>query len=162
MATIPVQFTFFATTWIALVASHFQFSYAAMTCRGHPPLLAEHFTAIFITPLFVWMPALFAERKTRSAGVAVGAIGFTLIYAIVKTNLESPRPHIGHTHGVIGIVVEDGLMVLLQAAILYIPVATGLYFLERVLGDILGEPVRRKLSRFQMVNDSHRAGQSPR
>jgi hypothetical protein len=56
--------------------AHARLCYPAMINRGHPPLVPEHFTSLFIAPLFVWLSSFFAERRTRSRGVMVGAIGF--------------------------------------------------------------------------------------
>ena len=76
----------------------------------------------------------------------VGAIGFALIYALVRINVESARPHIGSMHGLLGMLQVQSGMVVLQAGMLYVPTAIMLYFLERVLGDILGLRLRRLLS----------------
>lgn len=125
-----------------------------MINRGHPPLIPEHFTSLFIAPLFVWLPSIFADRRTRSLGVVIGAAGFTLIYALVKTNLESVRPHIGHTHGVLGILQAQWLIIATQFGLLYFPTAITLYFLERVLGDILGLKLRRIMSQNHGMHPS--------
>lgn len=109
-------------------------------------MIAEHYTALFIVPLFVWLPSLFADRKVRSIGVCFGGLGFALAYAIVRTNLESARPHIGSTHGVIGVFQLGWMHLAVQTLILYAPTTLALYYLERVLGDITGARLRRMLS----------------
>lgn len=152
--SFSLQHTLFAATWVGLLMAHVRLCYPAMIDRGYPPLMPEHFMSLFIAPLFVWLPSVFAERRTRSFGVTVGAVGFTLIYALVQTNLESARPHIGHTHGVFGMLQAQWLTLVMRIGILYVPMAITLYFLERVLGDTLGLRLRHLMSQNHGMHTS--------
>ncbi len=127
----------FWLTWTLLLLLHFKLSHSAIIARGHPPLPPEDFTAMFIGPLFVGLPAAFGGRRIRWHGALISSIGFAAIYALAFINLNSARPHIGHLVGVYGIVQSSFIEYLAAVLILYLPVLIAIYFLERVTGDIV-------------------------
>lgn len=127
----------FWLTWALLLLLHFKLSYSAIIARGHPPLPPEDFTAMFIGPLFVGLPAAFGGRQIRWHGSLISSIGFAAIYALAFINLNSARPHIGHLVGISGIVLSSFIEYIATVLILYPPVLIAIYFLERVTGDIV-------------------------
>ena len=127
----------FWTCWIAVLLAHLRLSYPAIVCRGHPPLGPNEMIGLFVAPTFVGLPAVFGDPKHRYLGVVIGAAGFALIYALAIITLNDARPSIGHLAGIPGIVRAYHIGIVILAAILYVPVAIALYFLERVLGDLI-------------------------
>ncbi len=138
-----VRFTFtttsmlFWTCWIGVLLAHLRLSYPAIVCRGHPPLAPNNLIALFIGPLFGGLPAILGDTDRRRIGVMVGAAGFTIIYALALINLNDARPSVGYLAGISGIVRTYHVGVVLISAILYVPTVIALYFIERVLGDLI-------------------------
>ncbi len=147
----------FWLAWALLLYLHFKLSHAAIVSRGHPPLPPEDFTALFIAPLFVGLPAAFGDRNTRMRGVLIFSMGFAAIYAFAFLNLNSPRPHIGHPDGIYGIIQVGYIAYFVTVVTLYPPVLIAIFFLERVTGDIVHGIVSR-LGVLAPRNDGSKRG----
>jgi hypothetical protein len=138
-----VRFTFttasilFWTCWIGVLLAHLRLSYPAIICRGYPPLAPNDLIALFIGPLLAGLPGVFGDTDRRRRGVIIGAAGFAIVYALALINLNDARPSIGHLAGIPGIIRAYHAGVMLIAALLYIPTVIALYFIDRVLGDLI-------------------------
>lgn len=131
------QAALFWTCWIAILLSHLRFSYPAIISRGHPPLDPDDMLRLFVAPFFVGFPAIFGSREIRYWGVAFGALGFSLIYALAIINLNDTRPSIGHSEGILGIIRTYDIGFVVLSLVLFVPIVIVTHFVERVLGDSL-------------------------
>ena len=127
----------FLICWIGVLLAHLRLSYPAIVCRGHPPLAPNDLIALFVAPLFVALPAILGDHERRRHGVLVGAAGFAIVYALALINLNDGRPSIGHLAGIPGIIRAYHVGIILTAALLYIPTAIALYYIDRVFGDLM-------------------------
>jgi len=122
---------------MGVLLAHLQLSYPAIICRGHPPLAPNDLIALFIAPLLTGLPAIFGNTNRRRRGVIIGSAGFATVYALALINLNDARPSVGHLAGIPGIVRAYHIGVMLIVPVLYFPTVIALYFIDRVLGDLI-------------------------
>ena len=90
---------------------------------------------LMISPLFVWVPAIFGSRVNRMRGVLVMSVCLTLFLTLVYID-DGMRPSIGSLAGPIGIIQTYFIQTMFMTAITTPLTFIGLYYFERVTGDI--------------------------
>lgn len=120
----------FWVVWACLLMAHFYLCHPLMVARTRPP--AGEMVSLFVIPLFVWLPSLVGDARMRRRGVLLGGAAVAMSYSIVIINLSSARPHIGHTHGVIGVVYREWASLILYTLGVYLPFVVVLNLYEQV------------------------------
>ena len=90
---------------------------------------------MLISPLFVWIPAVFGSRVTRMRGIMAMSISLTLFLTMIYID-DDLRPSIGSRGGPIGIVQFYFIQLIFMTAITIPLTFVALYYFERVTGDI--------------------------
>lgn len=120
---------------IAVIITQFVLCYGAITYRGYPPMTEKELYSMLSSPLLVWIPAVFGTRVNRMRGVMVMSISLTFFLTLVYID-DDIRPSMGHLGGPIGIIkhyfIQLVFMTILTSPLTFV----GLYFFERVAGDI--------------------------
>ncbi len=126
----------YAVAAFGVLSIHAFLCYPAAISRGHPPIDLFAFIAIYLAPIGMLLPPLFDDFRndvhSRIRRTACAAAGFSFIWAIVSTNLNDARPHIGHLAGISGILKYAPVPVVGQTIIFFLPALLFFYCLEGV------------------------------
>lgn len=129
------RMAYWAATAI-VVSAHAMLCYPAAISRGHPPLRPFEILALYIAPLFMLVPPLFDDAmeitRIRVRRSIVVTLGFCFSWAVVVTNLNSPRPHVGHLFGFVGVITQDSGFVVIHTLELFIAAIAFFYCLDGV------------------------------
>ena len=125
---------------VGVLMLHTVLCYPAAVSRGYPPIRPFDFLAIFLAPAGMIIPPLFADfrqdDRSKLLRTAWIACGFCFVWGVVDTNMSSPRPHIGHLEGVVGLVESHTVEVVFRGG-LYFPIALLFFFcLEGVMNGV--------------------------
>lgn len=126
---------FFWQAVTAVIITQFLLCYGAITCRGYPPMTERELFSMLLSPLFVWVPAVFGTRVNRMRGVMLMSSSLTFFLTMVYID-DDMQPSIGHLGGPIGIIKHYFIQLFFMTIVTSPVTFGGLYFFERVAGDI--------------------------
>ena len=121
----------YAVTAGATLALHLVLCQPAAVLSGSPAIDPIYLIAVYLAPVGMLFPPFFDDFRnrfwTRLLASVLVAAGFSLIWAMVYTNLHSARPHVGYKEGVIGLIRSNPIYLIMKA-IDYFPIALLFFF----------------------------------